>query len=146
MGCVGLSVMKYRRPEAEAPRMRFPRVRLTVRQMMLAVAASAGSLVLGSGSDVQYLSCHLCHNREQIDSVTLWFVPIIWHRSVTTDFPAEAGHVTCVAQYSENTDSFLDRTLPILPYACLCGREHGPRRPPIEMMSLTAPQCGDRSD
>ena len=46
------------------------RVRFSVRRMLIVVAVSAGSLAFGSGFEVRYRSCHLCHNREQIDTKT----------------------------------------------------------------------------
>jgi hypothetical protein len=70
---------------------------------MAAVAVSAGSIAFGSGSDVRYRSCHLCHNRERIDSMTVWYVPVTWRRAVTTGFATRAGHRHSWSQYSENT-------------------------------------------
>src|SRR3954447_3741786 len=81
-------------------------MRVTVKGMMIVVAAFAGSLAFGSGSgsEVRYRSCHLCHNRERIDSTTVWFVPVTWRRAIMTHFAAEAGHRHQWWQYSDKVD------------------------------------------
>jgi hypothetical protein len=85
--------------------MMLPRVRFPVRRMLIVVAVSAGSLAFGSGFEVRYRSCHLCHNREQIDTKTVWFIPVTWRRAITTRFLSEAGHRHQWWQYSDMVDS-----------------------------------------
>ncbi len=84
--------------------MRLPRVPFTIRRMMIAVAVAAGSFAFGMGSDVRYRSCHLCHNRDRTDSMTVWFIPVTWRWATTTGFPTPAGHRHSWLQYSQNTD------------------------------------------
>jgi hypothetical protein len=59
---------------------------------MIAVAAVAFALTLTSGSQTQYCSCHLCHDRKRVVSRLFLGWPVSWHESMDTQFPTSADH------------------------------------------------------
>jgi hypothetical protein len=72
--------------------------------MMVAVAIVAGTLAFGLGFVVRYRSCHLCHNREQTETMTVWSVPVSTRRKVETAFPTLVGHRHNWIQYGRSTE------------------------------------------
>jgi hypothetical protein len=65
---------------------------VTVRGLMLLVALSALVIVCGAGTCEDRYSCHMCHNRKEVRSVTVLALPIWWRGRIETNFPFSEGH------------------------------------------------------
>jgi hypothetical protein len=72
--------------------MRPLRARFTVRGLMGLVAVLAIAMALGTARVSDQYSCHLCHNRKEVDSRTILWLPIWWRERIVTGFPFSNEH------------------------------------------------------
>lgn len=72
--------------------MRRTGIRTSVRGLMGFVALSAVTIVFGSGTESTQYSCHLCHNRKQVNSLLILVLPLWREEKAETNFPFFSGH------------------------------------------------------
>ncbi len=87
--------------------MKLPRVRFTIRRLMLAVAAAAMVVVFGMNFVTDYQSSHLCHNRRVRNYVSILGIPFGRHATMTTRFPTGLVHAHEWYGYSDDIRSLL---------------------------------------
>ncbi len=75
-------------------------MRLTVKRLMIAVAASAAVIAFGAGSQTDQLSCHLCHNLKRVDSRLIFGFPFALGEREATEFPIAPGHAHSWSRFS----------------------------------------------
>lgn len=69
-----------------------PRTCLSVRGFMAFVAITALTTVLGSGKEATRYSCSLCHNRKEVFSRTIVWLPMWRHEEFLTNFSLSPNH------------------------------------------------------
>ncbi len=87
--------------------MRLPRVRFTVRRMMIAVAASASVLALSSCTETVYFSCRGCENQKEVRTRLIFILPVERTEAITTSYPSQANHLHTWSPYTQSGSLFL---------------------------------------
>ena len=72
--------------------MRFLYPRFTLRGLMQFLAVLALALAIGTSHNVEFYSCQMCHNRKDVDTQTILWLPVWWHERLTTGFPFSIDH------------------------------------------------------
>lgn len=63
-----------------------------VKTLVMAAAVMVAALMVGSYSARHQYSCHICHNRKEVDSTKILTIPIWRHERATTRFLIPENH------------------------------------------------------
>jgi hypothetical protein len=78
-------------------------LQISVRRLMITVAALAVGLVLAESSQKTYFSCHLCHNRKFIETRSVLGLAVQQSEKDETEFASDPGHQHQWSRYSRQT-------------------------------------------
>ena len=98
---------RYHTGDKVGRRISCPSLRVTLRGLMILAAVLAVSLKLVSQTVVAQCSCHLCHNRKEVVSRTVLWVPLSRNERATTNLPVSIDHDHEWYSYSTVSRGFL---------------------------------------